>query len=61
MCDGDGSATLRGEVEGVLDDAFRRGVERRGSFVEEAAALLAYIPDYRQGRKADDLQDFGIP
>jgi hypothetical protein len=53
VCDGDGGATLRSEVEGVLDDAFGRGVERGSSFVEEAATLLAYIPHYREGTEGE--------
>lgn len=49
----DGGATLRGEVEGVLDDAFGRGVECRGSFVKEAATSLAYMPSCRKGKEGE--------
>jgi hypothetical protein len=57
MCNSDRCAPLGSRVESVLDDAFRRRVERRGGFVEQAGRLL------EGGKKVEDcrrLQDFGI-
>jgi hypothetical protein len=59
MCNSNRRASLGSRVEGVLDDAFRGGVECRGGFIEQAVLLLE-----RDIRKTPEkngyLQNFGV-